>query len=218
MVWNYRDLLISWKMEVDVSVFTLVFLCSFLCSWEKSSLDLSQKAPQTTHQGKAHTAVLYLFSIKLCYSLVWINSSRFFEVVLCSYFENSVILVCILIKNNIRRIKLCEFSKNRCSKMKLKRHFYIIWKILKNPPVERPKVVGYNWILTPASNFVGHFLPEFHSKFNSILTDSVSLIRVLESTKYNMNYLLFTIDFKSRYSLIQVEDAILMIQKLLFDF
>ena len=32
-------------------------------------------------------------------------------------------------------------------------HFYIIWKILKNPIVGRPIAVGYNWILTPVSIF-----------------------------------------------------------------
>ena len=37
-------------------------------------------------------------------------------------------------------------------------HFYIIWKILKNPIVGRPIVAGYNWIVTPASIFVGHYL------------------------------------------------------------
>jgi hypothetical protein len=35
--------------------------------------------------------------------------------------------------------------------------FYIIWKILKTPPVGRPIVAGYKWIFTPASIFVGHF-------------------------------------------------------------
>ena len=30
-------------------------------------------------------------------------------------------------------------------------HFYIIWKILKNPIVGRPRVAGYNWIISPAS-------------------------------------------------------------------
>ena len=35
-------------------------------------------------------------------------------------------------------------------------HFYIIWKILKNPIVGRPIVAGYDWILTPASIFAGH--------------------------------------------------------------
>ena len=34
-------------------------------------------------------------------------------------------------------------------------HFFIIWKILKNPMVGRPIVAGYNWILKPASIFVG---------------------------------------------------------------
>ena len=48
-------------------------------------------------------------------------------------------------------------------------HFYIIWKILKNPMVGRPIVAGYNWILTPASIFVGTLLKDFYSKFNGIL-------------------------------------------------
>ena len=47
-------------------------------------------------------------------------------------------------------------------------HFYIIWKLLKNPIVGRPIVAGYNWILTPASIFVGHYLKDFYSKFDSI--------------------------------------------------
>ena len=59
-------------------------------------------------------------------------------------------------------------------------HFYIIWKILKNPPVGTPIVAEYNCILTPASIFVGHFLKEFYCKFDSTLTDSTSLIRILE--------------------------------------
>ena len=52
--------------------------------------------------------------------------------------------------------------KNECSKKekdfllsKIKGftipHFYIIWKILKNPIIGRPIVAGYDWILTPAS-------------------------------------------------------------------
>ena len=60
-------------------------------------------------------------------------------------------------------------------------HFYIIWKILKIPPAGRPIVAGYDWILTPASIFAGHFLKEFYSKFESILTDSFSLVKFLEN-------------------------------------
>ena len=33
-------------------------------------------------------------------------------------------------------------------------HFYIICKMLKNPPIGRPILAGYNWILKPASIFV----------------------------------------------------------------
>ena len=82
----------------------------------------------------------------------------------CSYYEEKFILS-----------KIDNFSIP---------HFYIIWKILKNPPVGRPIVAGYNWILTPASIFVGHFLKEFYRKFDTILIDSVSLIRILENTEF----------------------------------
>ena len=46
-------------------------------------------------------------------------------------------------------------------------HFYITWKLLKNPVVGRPIVAGYDWISTPASIFVGHYLKEFYSQFDS---------------------------------------------------
>ena len=59
-------------------------------------------------------------------------------------------------------------------------HFYIIWKILKNPPVGRPIVAGNKWIFTPASIFVGHFLTESYCKFDSIHNDSLSLVKLLE--------------------------------------
>ena len=97
-------------------------------------------------------------------------------------------------------------------------HFYIIWKILKNPPVGRPIVAGYKWIFTPASIFVGHFLKEFYSKFASILNDSLSLVKLLETSRFDINIFLFTIDFKSLYTNIPVEDAINSIKKLCFDF
>ena len=60
-------------------------------------------------------------------------------------------------------------------------HVYIIWKILKNPIIGRPIVAGYDWILTPASIFAGHFLKIFYNKFYSILSDSFSLVKLLET-------------------------------------
>ena len=92
-------------------------------------------------------------------------------------------------------------------------HFYIIWKIQKNPPVRRPIVAGYKWIFTPASIFVGRFLKEFYSKFDSILNDSLSLVKLLEISRFDKNCFLFTIDFKSLYTNIPVDDAINSIQK-----
>ena len=57
-------------------------------------------------------------------------------------------------------------------------HFYIIWKILKNPPVGRPIVAGYKWIFTPASIFVGHFSKESYCKIDSILNDNLRLVKL----------------------------------------
>ena len=75
--------------------------------------------------------------------------------------------------------------------------FYIVWKFLKNPPVGRPIVAGYNWILTPASIFVGYFLKEFYIKFDGILKDSLSLVKIVEKTKFNLNCFLFYGGFRA---------------------
>ena len=44
---------------------------------------------------------------------------------------------------------------------------------------------GYDWILTLASFFVGHYLKEFYSKFGNILTDNLSLITLLENKVFD---------------------------------
>ena len=97
-------------------------------------------------------------------------------------------------------------------------HFYIIWKILKNSIVGRPIVAGYNLILTPASIFIGTLLKDFYSKFDGILKDSLSLIKILEKSKFNINSFLFTVDFESLYTNILVNDAIEMMKRLVFQF
>ena len=89
---------------------------------------------------------------------------------------------------------------------------------MKNPPVGRPIVAGYDWILTPASIFAGHFLKEFYNKFDSILTDSLSLVKFLENEKFDEDVFVFTIDFKSLYTNIPVDDAINSIKELVIEF
>ena len=72
------------------------------------------------------------------------------------------------IKFDLKNIVRKHMEKGSCSYQEAKfllsktesfsiPHFYIIWKILKNPIVGRPIVAGYNWILTPASIFGGNF-------------------------------------------------------------
>ena len=100
------------------------------------------------------------------------------------------------IKFDLRNIVKKHMDKGSCSHPEAKfllskiesfsvPHFYIRWKILKNPIVGRPIVAGYNWILTPASIFVGSLLKDFYGKFDGILKDSLSLIKILEKTKFN---------------------------------
>ena len=97
-------------------------------------------------------------------------------------------------------------------------HFYIIWKILKNPIVGRPIVAGYNWILTPASILAGTFLKDFYSKFDSILKDSFSLAKYWKKQNLPLTVFWFTVDFESLYTNIPVKDAIEMMKKLVFQF
>ena len=98
-------------------------------------------------------------------------------------------------------------------------HFYIFWKILKNLLVGRPIFAGYKWIFTLASIFVRHFLKRFYSKFDSILNDSLSLVKLLEKSRFEKHCFLFTIDFKSLYTNIPVDDSInSILKKTLFRF
>ena len=53
--------------------------------------------------------------------------------------------------NKYKKQKMCNVKEENFILSKLRNftipHFYIIWKILKNPIVGRPIVAGYNWIL-----------------------------------------------------------------------
>ena len=97
-------------------------------------------------------------------------------------------------------------------------HFYIIWKMLKNPIVGRPMVAGYNWILSPVSIFVGHYLKEFCTKFDAILMDSLSLVKFLEKEKFDSDDFLFTVDFASLYTNIPVKHAIELMKEIVFEY
>ena len=85
-----------------------------------------------------------------------------------------------------------DFLKSKISNFNIP-HFYIIWKMHKNPVVGRPIVAGYNWILAPASIFVGHFLKKYCQYFDNILTDSISLVKTLETSQFGKDCQLFTL-------------------------
>ena len=64
-----------------------------------------------------------------------------------------------------------------------------------------PIVAGYDWILSPASIFVAHYIKEFYIKFESILQDmySLSLVKVLEKEKFDTDFLFHSGFWKSMY-------------------
>ena len=65
---------------------------------------------------------------------------------------------------------------------------------------------------------MGRYLKEFCCKFDSILTDSLSLVKILEGKRFHNKCFLFTIDFKSLYTNIPVEDAINSIKQLVWEY
>jgi hypothetical protein len=92
-------------------------------------------------------------------------------------------------------------------------HFYFLWKVHKDPKVIRSIVASYNWITTAASIYVSDCLKDHMSKFDTILKDSLTLVRILETTKFPKNCILFTVDFKSLYTNIPIDLALDMFKE-----
>jgi hypothetical protein len=113
--------------------------------------------------------------------------------------------------------KEAEFLKSKFSSFNIP-HFYIIWKMHKNPVVGRPIVAGYNWILTPAAILVGHYLKNYCQYFDNILTDSLSLVKTLETTQFDFESQVFTVDFKSLFTNIPCDHALEIMKELMFTF
>ena len=90
-------------------------------------------------------------------------------------------------------------------------------EILKNPPVRRLIVAGYNWIFDSSINIRQAFSKR-NFITNSILIDSLSLVELLEKSKIWQQCFLFTIDFKSLHTNIPLDATIRCIQKLCFKF
>ena len=88
----------------------------------------------------------------------------------------------------------------------------------KNPIVGRPIVAGYNWILIPASILVGHYLKTYCQHFDGILTDSLNLIKTLETTPFDSDSQIFTVDFKSLFTNIPCDHAVELIKELTYMF
>ena len=66
--------------------------------------------------------------------------------------------------------------------------------------------------------FAGHYLKEFCTKFDSILMDSLSLVKFLEKEKFDPDAFLFTVDFASLYTNIPVKRAIELMEEIVFEY
>ena len=63
-------------------------------------------------------------------------------------------------------------------------------------------------ILTPVSTFVGHYLKDVCNKFNTLVFNSFSLVKILEQEQFDPDSFLCIVDFKSLYTNIPVQHAI----------
>ena len=82
----------------------------------------------------------------------------------------------------------------------------------------RPITAGYNWIKTPFSIFIGHYLTKFCNKFDSTLLDSTRSSQFGTKKGENVNNVcfLFTLDFKSLYTLSKNKGGFLFRKKRTF--
>ena len=104
------------------------------------------------------------------------------------------------IQTKLRNLITCHLYKGNCTKTEADfllskifiydiPHFYIIWKILKNPIVGRPIVAGY---INPRFNFCRSLFERVLFQIRKYFTDSLSLIKLLENTVFDKDYFLFT--------------------------
>ena len=76
-------------------------------------------------------------------------------------------------------------------------HSYTIWKILIKFDRRGPIVNEYNLDINTCIYVGGHYFKSFESEYENILTDNLSLIKLLE-----YKWFLFTVEFKNLYSYI----------------
>ena len=140
---------------------------------------------------------------------------------LCIYFFMKDKQKCLL------KIQPCLFLK-RGTYSQCKRRFYLveIWTFSKIPHFmsfgtqlqTRPATAGYNWIQTPFSIFMRHYLTKFCNKFDSTLLDSTRSSQFGTKKRKNVNNVcfLFTLDFKSLYTLSKNKGGFLFRKKRTF--
>ncbi|CAN0233233.1 unnamed protein product [Discosporangium mesarthrocarpum] len=89
-------------------------------------------------------------------------------------------------------------------------YFYIIPKVHKSPISSRPIAAGHSWWTQPVSLVIAHFLQQTLPSKPTVLKDSRSLIRRLESTAFNPQdqLTLITADVSSLYPSLNVRTVI----------
>ena len=93
--------------------------------------------------------------------------------------------------------------------------FYILPKLHKNPIVGRPIVAGHSWITVGCSKLLTSLLKSIIPCFPNVLKDSTSLIKIIESTTFDRNMFLCTLDVVSLYTNIPVDHAIEVLKQLI---
>jgi len=88
-------------------------------------------------------------------------------------------------------------------------------KLHKNPIVGRPIVAGHSWTTVGCSKLLTSLLKSIIPRFPNVLKDSTSLIKIIESTTFDRNIFLCTLDVVSLYTNIPVDHAIEVLKQLI---
>lgn len=91
---------------------------------------------------------------------------------------------------------------------------YLLPKIHKNPIGARPIVPSHSWLTTTVSEFVDKELRSFLTKFSWDLPDTPTLIRHLESYKFDASQLVYIMayDVINMYGNIDIDEAVTFIK------
>lgn len=96
--------------------------------------------------------------------------------------------------------------------------FFLLWKIHKPTLVSRPITPCRNYITTPASKWIDQLLQPVVKCLSTVTLDSISIIRIIETTKFPDSAVLASKDVTNLYPSIPIREGVKRVTDLLYEF